>query len=881
MKSDGYDKTSLKKRFLFSGFFANLYYFFAFHIYLLLSILGAALSIAVILFFAEMLFPKYVHLFNYSMSDKVFSELVADHKYHEAIAFMDTKKDMIEESDESYRYRQELADCYIHTGDYPKALEQYRLLRQEIDQKFKEEPPEDLTQKQLKNFKDMIDACFLKEEFRIYLKMGDLPNIRKYSGLITDRYKDVDWDNLFNYFSEEQQEKLSQALNGRSFEDGFQLELIQGKYLTDPTAGIEQMEKYAIDVANSKDFNQVYKLRLFNELLRMLLEQNDTISARYYLEYALQIVDSLEYNSVIYPQLGELSDYCYQLNDIADGKRLLKKYLSYVDDTYDESDIDYALAHAKEFKYLQAEGNWEELSERADETSKSLREQISRNFTGMTSSQREFFVKQFMPVFDYVNNLVELKHDDKLATVAFDNNMFLRGLLLRSESVLGNAIAAMNDKDLLDKYIRYVAASKELVSRQYVSGPGNYFKKQQLEKEIEELETELATKSMEFRRDNADKVLSASHLRKSLDKNDVVIQIVEGNKTYYALALDNSGTVKYAAIGDKATVNQLLNDRINVYTDHNSTNQLLASILPIINGKDIYLTSTGAFNKMSLSGMPIEANGKTLGDIANVHLVISPTEIPNVKARNSSMNLVAKNAVLWGGIKYGSANDTIENYVSQDTVIPDSNILRGEELRYLPGSLREVTDIANLLQNHNNKATLITADKATEKSLTNRSGQKDYILHISTHGFFHDTEAFENPMQNSGLLFANSQRYWMNDSIASTINESDGILRADEIANLDLNGCRLVVLSACQTGLGMSDTEGVYGLQRAFKLAGAESILMSLWSVDDAATKVLMTQFYTGLLNGQTPDDALTYAKNQMRRSGYSPDKWAAFVLLN
>ena len=165
--------------------------------------------------------------------------------------------------------------------------------------------------------------------------------------------------------------------------------------------------------------------------------------------------------------------------------------------------------------------------------------------------------------------------------------------------------------------------------------------------------------------------------------------------------------------------------------------------------------------------------------------------------------------------------------------------------------------------------------------MTGRSGRKDYILHISTHGFFHDSGAFENPMQNSGLLFANAQQYWMNDSIASTINESDGILRADEIANLDLNGCRLVVLSACQTGLGMSDTEGVYGLQRAFKLAGAKSILMSLWSIDDAATRTLMTHFYKGLLNGQTPDDALTTAKNQMRRSGYSPDKWAAFVLLN
>lgn len=876
MKSGGYNKTSLKKRFLFSRFFANLYYFFALHIYLLLSILGAALSIAVILSFAEMLFPKYVHLFNYSMSDKVFSELVADHKYHEAIAFMETKKDMLEESKEFYRLRQESADCYVHTGDYPKALEQYSLLRQKMDSKFKENPPESLTEKQLKNFKDMIDACFLKEEFRIYLKMGDLSNIRKYNKLIEQRYKDVDWDNLFNFFDEEEQEKVEDALNGRNFEDGFQLELIQGKYMTNPKAGIEAMEKYTIDVANSKDFNQVYKLRLFNELIRMLMEQGYTVDARYYLEYALQIVDSLEYNNIIFSQLGELSDYCYQLNDIENGKRLLKKYLSNIDNTYDESDIDYALAHFKEFKYLQAEGKWTELTERIEETSDGLRNQISRNFTGMTSAQREYFVKQFMPIFNYVNELVEIKPTENLAMVAFDNNMFLRGLLLRSETSLGNAIAAMDDKDLLTKYNRYIEASQELTARQYVSGPGNYIKKQQLEREIESLEADLTSKSMEFRRENEEMPLIASQLRKFLGKNAVVVQIVEGVRSYYSLMLDKSGTVKYAHVGDKATVNSLLNDRTGIYTDFSDTKQLLSSMLPTIDGKNVYLASTGAFNKISLSALPVEPNGKTLGDVANVHLVISPTDIPNVKARNASMNMITKNAVLWGGINYGDKSDSIQNPVP-----PDSVILRGEELRYLPGSLTEVTDIANLLRNHKTNATVVTAEKATEKSMTARSGRKDYILHISTHGFFHDSGAFENPMQNSGLLFANSQQYWMNDSIASTINESDGILRADEIANLDLNGCRLVVLSACRTGLGMSDTDGVYGLQRAFKLAGAESILMSLWSVDDAATRTLMTHFYNSLLNGKAPDDALTSAKNHMRRNGYSPDKWTAFVLLN
>ena len=240
------------------------------------------------------------------------------------------------------------------------------------------------------------------------------------------------------------------------------------------------------------------------------------------------------------------------------------------------------------------------------------------------------------------------------------------------------------------------------------------------------------------------------------------------------------------------------------------------------------------------------------------------------------MDLVAKNTVLWGGIDYGNPTDSVGPMSTE--AVP---ILRGEELRYLPGSKQEVDEIAQMLRQHGNKTLLLTGKQATEQSLASRSKKKDYILHISTHGFFHDSGAFVNPMQNSGLLFAGSQKYWMNDSLSSNIMENDGILRADEIAKLDLTGCRLVVLSACQTGLGESNSEGVYGLQRAFKLAGAESILMSLWSVDDAATRKLMTLFYSGLIARNTPGQALANVQNQMRREGYSPDKWAAFVLLN
>lgn len=865
---------SVKKKLLFSRFFGELYYFFALHLYAIFTILGCAISIVILLFFAELIFPKAVHIFNYSMTDKVFTELVQDHKYHAAIAFMDTKKDLIENSKEPYAFRQELADCYIHTGDYPKALEQYRLLRKWFEEKVVGDAPKDWTPAQIKQFKNFINICYLQEEFRIYLKMGDIASVKRHYGQMKKLHESTDWKNLLDFFDEEEKEKLNSVLGGRSFEDGFKYELIQGKYLSNPNEAITELEDYAIEVANYDKFNQLYKLKLFNELIRMLIEQDQRIAARHYLEIALQIADTLEYNPIIYSRLGDLSEYCYQLNDVEDGRRLLKKYLHYVDDTYDKSDIEYAVAHAMEFKYLESDKDWDKLTDRVIDVSKAMREQIANNFTGMTSAQREYFIEQFKPLFAYTNRLMELHTSDKLAVASFENNMFLRGLLLRSETSVANAIIAMDNKDLTAKYNRYIQASQELVSRQYISGPGNYYAKKKLESEISALEIEIANASRDFRRENESANLSISQLKKSMDKNDIAMQIAEGEKTVFALLMDKSGKVSYKPLDTKVHFSSLTQKSGTIYVDQNAVNGLFGSIIPDISGKNVYLTTSGIFNQISLSALPVDADGRIFADIAKIHVIGSPADIPAIKS-TEKMNLMAKKSILWGGVEYGST-DSVHTEISETR-----GIMRGDALGALHNSLTEVKDIANLLGKNGNYPKIISGASATEKSFTSRTGKKDYILHISTHGFFHDSGSFTNPMQNSGLLFANSQKYWMSDSLASSINDADGILRADEITNLDLNGCRLVVLSACQTGLGEYNSEGVYGLQRAFKLAGAQSILMSLWSVDDKATAELMTEFYNGLISGLELDDALVAAQRVLRAKGYSPDKWAAFVLLN
>jgi CHAT domain-containing protein len=114
---------------------------------------------------------------------------------------------------------------------------------------------------------------------------------------------------------------------------------------------------------------------------------------------------------------------------------------------------------------------------------------------------------------------------------------------------------------------------------------------------------------------------------------------------------------------------------------------------------------------------------------------------------------------------------------------------------------------------------------------------------------------------------------------------SDGILTASEIGRTDLRGMDLVVLSACQTGLGDVTQEGVMGLQRGFKKAGAQTILMSLWSVDDRATAQLMVQFYKNLLDGQTKRQAFLTAQRKLRQQYASRQNaeqlWGAFILLD
>jgi CHAT domain-containing protein len=131
----------------------------------------------------------------------------------------------------------------------------------------------------------------------------------------------------------------------------------------------------------------------------------------------------------------------------------------------------------------------------------------------------------------------------------------------------------------------------------------------------------------------------------------------------------------------------------------------------------------------------------------------------------------------------------------------------------------------------------------------------------------------------SGLLFAGAQNT-LDGNSSSILN--NGILLAEEVKSLNLKNTELVVLSACETGLGeFSISEGVKGLQRAFMIAGAKSVIMSLWEVDDQSTQILMTLFYKNWIkNKLSKVDALKFAKIELKKIKPQPYYWAGFVLL-
>ena len=272
---------------------------------------------------------------------------------------------------------------------------------------------------------------------------------------------------------------------------------------------------------------------------------------------------------------------------------------------------------------------------------------------------------------------------------------------------------------------------------------------------------------------------------------------------------------------------------------------------------------------------------------------------------------------MYGGLKY---DETPQNLIAQnsstrgweesihESVLSQWRADDRAKSNYLPYTLKEVDSISQTIGNAI-QVTTYTDKEGSEESFKSLSGHSPSILHIATHGYYitptqaeimskenmsryaissmdYRPSVIDYSMERTGLLMAGAQHTLRGDSILQAAE--DGILSAKEISHLDLSNTDLVVLSACQTALGDITNDGVAGLQRGFKIASVKSVLMSLWKVDDAATYLLMKQFYKSLLSGKNKQQALKDAQNYLRSYTVGNEHpyndihyWGEFVLLD
>jgi CHAT domain-containing protein len=283
----------------------------------------------------------------------------------------------------------------------------------------------------------------------------------------------------------------------------------------------------------------------------------------------------------------------------------------------------------------------------------------------------------------------------------------------------------------------------------------------------------------------------------------------------------------------------------------------------------------------------------------------------SIRFSNKQIRQFNKTA-LFGGLDYYSTPYNVDSVCITERWKSNPNLnastrsvidVDRSEVGQLEGSKEEVLKILQLLPDGNVVETFFD-QKGTEEAFKTLSGKDVDLLHISTHGYYLPKSKFYNtkrPLQikqntisfedesliRSGLYFAGSNAFLLRKELLNYFE--DGIATASEIAKLNFQDLDLVVLSACETGLGDLEGDGVYGLQRGFKKAGARSLLMSLQKVNDYATRLLMVEFYKNYFRGRSKRDSLNRAQNYVKHFKDNdgndvfsdPSYWASFVLLD
>ena len=550
-----------------------------------------------------------------------------------------------------------------------------------------------------------------------------------------------------------------------------------------------------------------------------------------------------------------------------------------------------------------------------------LRQNVISKFIFLTDAERQMYWAYYLPYMNALNAMLTAVASKEDNVAVLENVLFSKGLLLRTSTWINERIrSSANDDDREKMTEREMLLTKLKAGGQRPDSTDYYHNRLLM------IEKELLRSNVSFSNLSDNLIANWKDISKSLDRDEAAIEfapisvipedgLFSGEEKYLAIVITSS--CKYPAIVPVCSQGEIERLVVNRTRLSNSKfiNNMYSSDSPRSRGeelyelvwrpleayvsraKTIYYSPIGVLS--SISFCAISHGGEFLCERYNMRMVSSIAEVIRLKTGREG---TLTSAAVYGGIVYDVDSSTLLANANGYEHDRGGSIGEDEQERsgwsYLAGTVDEALGVQQRLESTGMRTRLYMGDSANEESFKVMDGQSPSVIHIATHGFFlsDPKQIVMNPflcrldngaarqttnyLNRSGLLFAGGNRAWTGEEVIEGID--DGILTAEEISRLNLSGTDVVVLSACETGLGVSvSAEGVFGLQRAFKLAGVNTLIMSLWCVSDVTTSELMLSFYDLWMGGMEKHEAFYAAQDAIREKYRDPYKWAGFVMMD
>lgn len=410
---------------------------------------------------------------------------------------------------------------------------------------------------------------------------------------------------------------------------------------------------------------------------------------------------------------------------------------------------------------------------------------------------------------------------------------------------------------------------------------------------IQKLENEITVRNMEFvLTDYLKKKYPVKYswhhewkeIAASLSPKEAVVDIVSlpisynyFDRIYIAIAFTAKDTLPHLIpLTTKLSLHQL-------FVHNKLYSRFWQPIEKAISGcEHIYLSLDGDLSQIPFADLH---NGQQyISEKYILHHLLYTGDIPFIKSQRDNLEHAHRDIFFFGGAKF---NIQPEN--------DDQEKLRGQGFAYLPGTVKEINSISQLLSNQWKIHKYIgeEANEASFKQLSNQS-MSGAVLHVATHGFnleYNDSiqstainhkgeSGYKEPLMRTGFILTGANKNWVEELPLN--GENDGILTALEISAMNLTGIELAVLSTCHSAQGeIHEGEGSFGLQRAFRLAGVRSMIISLSEIPDRETVEFMTGFYRYWQQGMSKPEAFTKTQREMiGKYRNDPQKWAYFILV-